>query len=58
MVDVCKELSYIAFEYPYRACVVFRNDSNEFSESAESTMGTFAVLAGIRVRDKRLRKKR
>ena len=57
MIDVCEKLFDIALEHPHRPNVVLRNNANEFSESAESAVRTFPVLAGVRVGNKRLREK-
>ena len=58
VIDVCEKLSDVAFEHPYRPDVVLRNPADEFSESAESAMRPFPVLAGVRVGNKSLCEKR
>ena len=58
MSDVCEKFSDVAFEHPYRPSVVLGNLADEFSESAESAMRPFPVLAGVRVGNKSLCEKR
>src|SRR3990167_2196508 len=57
MINICEKLSDVAFEQPYGTDVIFRNDTNEFSEPAKSAMRPLPILAGIRVGNKRLCKK-
>lgn len=52
MIDICEKLFDVAFEHPYCPNIVFRNDTDEFSEPAESAVRAFSVLARIRVRYK------